>query len=133
MALRPPTARLHADQEAPVCTALRPASGTAPRCPTSSTLSDPGATWGHLGPGQLCITRSHVHRATSTGDAVPTLWVLLTAPVMKPQPRSKGLLHLPSSDLTLQKMPKAERGRDGDSGKALKITGSPAGVPGCDL
>lgn len=94
-------------QEAPACTALRPALGTAPRGPPAPRC----LILGPLGPGQLCIPRSHAQRATSTGGAGPA-----HRPPSR-SPSSKGRLHLPSSSLTLQKMPKAERGRDSDSGR----------------
>lgn len=87
-------------QEAPACTALRPALGTAPRGPPAPRC----LILGPLGPGQLCIPRSHAQRATSTGGAGPA-----HRPPSR-SPSSKGRLHLPSSSLTLQKMPKAERG-----------------------
>lgn len=103
-------------QEAPACTALRPALGTAPRGPPAPRC----LILGPLGPGQLCIPRSHAQRATSTGGAGPA-----HRPPCR-SPNSKGRLHLPSSSLTLQKMPKAERGRDSDSGRRQE---EPPGCP----
>lgn len=102
-------------QEAPACTALRPALGTAPRGPPAPRC----LILGPLEPGQLCIPRSHAQRATSTGGAGPA-----HRPPCR-SPSSKGRLHLPSSSLTLQKMPKAERGRDSDSGRRQEAP------PGC--
>lgn len=78
----------------------------APR-PACSTLSDPGAT------GARAALHPQVTR--TEGDLQGG-----AGPAHRPpcrSPSSKGRLHLPSSSLTLQKMPKAERGRDSDSGR----------------